>query len=724
MPHDSHADLPTVVWTRIEALIDRFEQAWRRGEHPRIEDYLPTDEHERQIALAELVQVELELRREGGDTVPTDPYRERYPELSATTFFEEGAGARQPRTSAAPSDRPAVTGYEILEELGRGGMGVVYKARHVSLDRLVALKMIRPGDHIRSEMLERFRDEALAVARFQHPNIVQIHEVGEHQGRPYCALEYVDGGSLAKKLIGQSCSPQWSAELLAKLARTVHAAHARGIIHCDLKPANVLFTADAVPKLVDFGLARRLDEVSGGTRTSELSGTPLYMAPEQARGKPEEIGPATDVYALGVMLYELLTGRAPFKGPTVAETLELVRFTEPPPPSAVEPRVPRDLDIICMKAISKEPADRYSSAQALAEDLERFLADVPIHARPTTTGERARLWFRKHREAVLIVSGALVAVFLVLAAFVYHAWRQKPPATTTPDSASLPPDLQLVPEDATGFLTIRLGDLMSTDAAARLRRNWGADGPPVWQRLGLFLAGLEQVVGLSAAQITRATFVILDPEGASDSAVFILLIREPLDIRGRLQAQAPMLVEKQHQGRQYYAAGEDDRSLAVFPVSDQVLVVGLTEPALRAFLERERGLSRWQKPLQRAAERRHVVFGFRPPGTWLQQWLENYSQELATVQSLILTVDLLSTLGDSKSGAAIQVEVQLGFPDPGQAAAAAPAVTAGLRRLADPLATILETPEDARETVLAALQSASIQVDGRTITVSFRLPLP
>jgi WD40 repeat protein/tetratricopeptide (TPR) repeat protein/predicted Ser/Thr protein kinase len=306
---------------------------------------------------------------------------------------------------------PAVPGYEVVGLLGKGGMGVVYKAIQVRLKRLVALKVMRGGGHADREDVERFRSEAEAVARMQHPNIVQIFEVGEHAGCPFFSMEFVDGGNLAGKVADNTVPPPEAARLVETLARAMHSMHRRGIIHRDMKPANVLLTADGVPKICDFGLAKRLDEVKGQTQTGAIVGTPSYMAPEQALGNPQGVGPLTDVYALGAILYEMLTGRPPFKGATVLETLAQVGVQDPVPPARLNLQVPRDLDTICLKCLEKSPARRYADAQALADDLGRFLAGQPILARPVGTAGRLTRWCRRNPlPASLVAAVALVLV--------------------------------------------------------------------------------------------------------------------------------------------------------------------------------------------------------------------------------------------------------------------------------------------------------------------------
>src|SRR5262245_7155252 len=321
----------------------------------------------------------------------------------------------------------AIPGFELLEELGRGGMGVVYLARQLDLNRLVAIKMIRAGAHADSEDLARFFIEAEVIARLRHPHIVQIYQVGEHDGHPYCALEFVDGGSLHEKLNGTPMPASQAAELMEVVARAMQAAHDRGIIHRDLKPANILMTKDGSPKITDFGLAKQLDakEGSAQTRTGTIMGTPSYMAPEQAQGKTRDLGPAVDIYALGAMLYDILTGRPPFKGETALDTLQLVTSTDPVPPTRLQPRVPRDLETVCLKCLEKEPRNRYATARDLAEDLRRFRTHEPIRARPVSVLERARKWARrKPAVAALVLLSALMVLGLVLVGVVIAALQK------------------------------------------------------------------------------------------------------------------------------------------------------------------------------------------------------------------------------------------------------------------------------------------------------------
>jgi hypothetical protein len=332
----------------------------------------------------------------------------------ATLPLSEGSG----QTAEAPRARDGSFGdYEVLGRLGQGGMGVVYKARQVSLERTVALKMILHGAHASAQELSRLRTEAQSLAQLEHPNIVHIYEVGEHDGLPFLSLEFIDGGSLADKLDGTPVQPAEAVRLVEALAGAMHAAHSRNVVHRDLKPGNILLTADGTPKITDFGLAKRLDETAGAgqTQPGDVLGTPSYMAPEQAAGKANEVGPVTDVYALGAILYEALTGRPPFRAATPLDTVRQVLEAEPVSPRLLNPRVTRDLETICLKCLQKEPARRYASARELADELKSFQEGRPIRARPVGAPERFRRWCRRHpaRAAALGVSILLLLVVLI-----------------------------------------------------------------------------------------------------------------------------------------------------------------------------------------------------------------------------------------------------------------------------------------------------------------------
>jgi WD40 repeat protein/Tfp pilus assembly protein PilF len=319
-----------------------------------------------------------------------------------------GAAADEPASRAPPT----VAGYEILGELGRGGMGVVYLARQVGLGRPCALKMILAGRYATPEAVARFLAEARAIARLEHPHIVRIHHIGEDDGLPFFELEYLAGGGLDRQLDGTPWAPRRAAGLVEQLARAMAEAHRLGVVHRDLKPANVLLAGDGTPKITDFGLAKMLDSESALTRTDLVMGSPSYMAPEQAGGQARQAGPAADIYALGAILFELLTGRPPFRGATAMETLEQVKGAEPVSPSRLVPGLSRDVETICLRCLRKEPARRYDDASALAEDLRRFRAVEPIVARRTSGAERAWRWCRRNPE----VAGLLASVGLLILA--------------------------------------------------------------------------------------------------------------------------------------------------------------------------------------------------------------------------------------------------------------------------------------------------------------------
>ncbi|MBM3995222.1 MAG: hypothetical protein FJ303_13875 [Planctomycetes bacterium] len=322
---------------------------------------------------------------------------------------------------AEPEPLPRIPGYEIIRIIDQGGMGVVYEARQINANRIVAIKMVS-GARLKPKAVVRFRAEAESAARLQHPNVVQIFEVGEVNGKPFFSMEYVAGGTLAERLAAQPVLARDAAALVETLARAVHAAHGRGIVHRDLKPSNVMLTADGTPKIADFGLAKRLDDDSGHTHSGEVLGTPNYMAPEQAEGRKDLIGPATDIYALGAILYELLAGVPPFRGSSPLDAMRLVVSTPPTPPSQIVASVPTDLEAICLKCLEKAPEHRYASALELAEDLRRYLDGQPVTARHIGVVQHTWRYVRTHPQtaALAILVGVL---FLIPAYFLIAEYR-------------------------------------------------------------------------------------------------------------------------------------------------------------------------------------------------------------------------------------------------------------------------------------------------------------
>jgi serine/threonine protein kinase len=400
---------------------------WRRAEHP------PQGPDAEESVLRRLKRI------------PLSPAAHRMGTTDRPAGDSPRAASFTP--AAVASEPPAVPGFEILGELGRGGMSVVYKARQVALRRTVALKMVLNGAHAGPRELARFRAEAAVIARVRHPNIVHIYDVGEAAGRPYLVLELVAGGSLAQHLQGTPQPARPAAQLVETLARAVHAAHANGVVHRDLKPANILLqrideggskTEDpsgapppdprsaildprsAMPKITDFGVAKCVagdggaPDLRGPTVTGEILGTPQYMAPEQATACRQPVGPAADVYALGAILYELLTGRPPFTGETPLNIVLQVLHNEPVLVTCLQPNVPRDLETICLKCLRKGPRQRYGSALELAEDLQRFLRGEPIRARPVLPVEQLWRWVRRHPVAAGLLAAGLLAPVVAL----------------------------------------------------------------------------------------------------------------------------------------------------------------------------------------------------------------------------------------------------------------------------------------------------------------------
>jgi tetratricopeptide (TPR) repeat protein/tRNA A-37 threonylcarbamoyl transferase component Bud32 len=430
----------------MDSILDRQRRSWRQGGRPSIEELLAgcSLQHDSEAQL-DLVYNEVVVREELGEHPSKEEYGQRYPHLQGEldALFEvhcavndrilnessHETSERLPPDSGTPG--PQVVDYELGELIGQGGMAVVYKARHRRLHRHVALKMLRPGRPPSSREAQRFETEAEAIARLQHPNIIQIFEIGQRDGLPYLALELAEQGTLAQRLQQVQFKPRAAAELAETLARAVHHAHEQHIIHRDLKPANVLFTREGTPKITDFGLAKILQEEPDAprdaTRSGEPIGTPRYMAPEQAAGRADHIGPATDVYALGTIFYECLTGQVPFLSASAVETMEKIRADEPRPPRRLQSSVPRDLETICLNCLHKEPRRRYASALDLAEDLRRFLHGEPIRARSTSAGERLWKWCRRRptRSALGAVGILLVLASLVLAGVRTHRENQR-----------------------------------------------------------------------------------------------------------------------------------------------------------------------------------------------------------------------------------------------------------------------------------------------------------
>ncbi|MCY2992212.1 MAG: serine/threonine-protein kinase [Planctomycetota bacterium] len=471
-----------VLSLAAQRLIDHhcqaFEQAWGSGPSPALEQFLgETAEPLRAALLRELLLIELAYRRQAGQQPRREEYASRFPHepaviaevfepdatggkaagdsenvrLESLTYADTTGGqANEERenirlesltyagaTGVPGALRTRFGDYELLEKIAQGGMGVVYKARQISLHRIVALKMILAGQLASDAEVARFRTEALAAADLDHPGIVPVYQVGQYAGQHYFTMGYVAGPSLAAKLAMGPLEPRDAAALVRTVTEAVEYAHQRGVIHRDLKPANILLDQAGRPRVTDFGLAKRISSDSHLTATGQALGTPSFMPPEQAAGKLDEIGPASDVYALGAVLYNLLTGRPPFQAAHPADTLLQVLTEDPVAPRGLNPAVPRDLETIVLKCLDKFPARRYSTAQDLALDLGRFLAGEPIHARPVGRLERGWRWCGRNRRLAAALSSlalALTAAIVLLIALVRGPSRggTRPSATHRP----------------------------------------------------------------------------------------------------------------------------------------------------------------------------------------------------------------------------------------------------------------------------------------------------
>ena len=382
--------------------------------------------------LRELVILDLDYRRQLGESPTLDDYRAEYPALEierfAVLFAEPSpAASSSPVAATLPPTSPSLAtpdgqlphiyylgDYELLAEIARGGMGVVYKAGQISLNRIVAVKMILAGQLATQADHDRFHAEAEAAALLDHPNIVPIFEVGEHEGQHYFSMGYVDGPSLSARLAEGPLPAKEAATLVATVAEAVEYAHRQGVIHRDIKPSNILIDSKGRPRVTDFGLAKRVDSVSDLTATGQILGTPSYMPPEQAAGQIHAIGPAADVYALGAVLYAALTGRPPFQAATPLETLKKVIEREPVALRQLNAAVPRNLETIVLKCLEKSVPRRYATAQTLALDLRRYHEGRPVLARPVSRWERAWRWCR--RNPVVAGLSAAAVLLMVLAA--------------------------------------------------------------------------------------------------------------------------------------------------------------------------------------------------------------------------------------------------------------------------------------------------------------------
>jgi serine/threonine-protein kinase len=547
--------------------------------------------------------------------------------LDRLTPFGEGAEDETPVEGAAGGEGgpagwwPAVEGYEMLGELGHGGMGVVFKARQIKAGRLVALKMVLAGSHVGPDELARFRKEATAAAGLTHPGIVQIYEVGEQDGLPFFSLEFCPGGSLKQKLGGTPLPPREAAGLVAALAEAMQEAHRQGIVHRDLKPANVLLTADGRPKVADFGLAKQLSE-PGLTASGAIVGTPSYMAPEQAvtdQGRREPVGPAADVYALGAVLYECLTGRPPFSAPTALDTLLLVLGQEPLPPGRLQPGLPRDLETVCLKCLRKWPRERYASARDLAEDLHRFLGGRPIRARRAGVTERLVKLVRRNPVLTALAGLVVVAVLGGTAAslaFGLRAAREATVARTERARAERNAVLRLRTLD--DVLHLVAGPRLRRAGQLALRRQILEQLLPLYEEV-LRLEDLDDATREQQALAWNALAVIRRDFGQDADALKAARQAEAIfrDLAGRpdrpASARAGLATALSHQGALLGQRGELTEAIRALDEADRLLTELLAEggdaPALRYRLAHVH--NNWANCLRRAKQPPEAVAHYR-----------------------------------------------------------------------------------------------------------------
>jgi tetratricopeptide (TPR) repeat protein len=432
-------DLSSEAQAQVEAVLRRFEEAWLRGERPAINDYLPADPCRRRAVLLELAHTDLEYRLKAGDVIGVETYLQAYPELSADRaavldlmaaekelrcLEQSGPPSTQDSAQLAPGGvwrgpMPRQLGrYELLQPLGSGSFGIVFQAHDTELDRLVAIKLSPLGNRAVPDQVDRFLREVRSTAQLRHPGIVPVYDAGQEKGWCYLVSEFIPGETLARRLKAGRPAFTRTAEVVACIAEALEAAHRQGIVHRDIKPSNILLDPDGRPLLTDFGLAKWSAEEPTLTVKGQILGTPAYMSPEQARGEAYRVDARSDVYSLGAVLYELLTGELPFRGDP-RQVLRQVREEEPRPPRRWNDRIPRDLETICLKAMTKEPGGRYATAAALAADLRRFLHGQPVQARPVGWVGRFARWCRRQPAAA-----ALIAALLVGLAGTTWQWRR------------------------------------------------------------------------------------------------------------------------------------------------------------------------------------------------------------------------------------------------------------------------------------------------------------
>jgi serine/threonine protein kinase len=616
-----------------------------------------------------------------------------------------------PESTAAwspPNGNRKLGRFELIDAVGFGAFGTVFKARDPQLDRVVAIKVPRSGNLATGEDLHRFLREARSVARLRHPSIVPVYEVGQEDNLPYLVSEYVQGMTLADLMTARQLAPDKLAALLAEVAEALQYAHQQGIIHRDVKPSNILLDNENHPHLMDFGLAKRDAGEVTMTLDGQVLGTPAYMSPEQAGGEGHSVDGRSDVYSLGVILYQLLTGALPFKGNTRA-LLHQVQHDDPPPPRRLVKGVAADLETICLKAMARERLQRYASAQELADDLRRYLSGQPIHARPLGTMGRTLRWLKRHRGAMARFAAALAFSVLVGVGVYLSRPEKAPPAfhlnMVGPEASNekrrlavleppappvlLPADLELVQADAAAFFTVRFADLLGQEGVKRLIQAVGK-----FPELAASVASWEEEaakeLGVKPSQLER---LIVPRNGLT-----VLTTTQPYD-RGQLVAWLGAKVEeKTHQGKNYHVAAAP-KAMALHFLNERTYVVGDTEAALRAFLERGpgHGPGPLRETLALTIQKYQLAVGLNVQSPLVKLMLAGVQKELgrfvpgyyqlklpsfADVQTVTLLMNLRSAV---LSGDKLQMRFRLAYPDAARARAGVNEVRALVELVDKPL---------------------------------------